>query len=761
MILYSNSTDLKKIDKFIRFFIYPLWDLNLKVGYAVRSENQAIELSTKDHVIKTSMLDSRIICGSQIIYEKTINKFFKEVSVTAYELLENKINEREEKLIDIGYDYFKNEPNIKESEGSLRDINLIFWSLKIFNISRKQENSADQILTKKEKRKLISSLEFLLLLRCFLHYESDRNHDKLTFEFQHQISKLIFPNFKKNMGINSRVEKMMKNYFFEIRKTKNLAQIIVKLIKENFNKVKLVYAPSTINLSKILSGFLKNLTNDKNSVNEQRLLFDFSSKIKKEVYSEKKNIFNFKKILFSSDNKKILLLNDLGILQKIIPEFSRISDLPQFDRYHSLTVGQHTLRALNILKELKENKPSNQTYIFAKKLLSKNKQLKPLYYSTLLHDIGKGSGNKHSQEGSKLSRRILKRLNEDDTTIFNVQWLIENHLMMSNLAFKRDLGDFSVIKKAAEKIGSTDRLVNLFLLTVFDISAVDHGLWNDWKSTLLCNLFEKLENEIKRPKNNISLNEKILLIKSKIIKDSNKINSNKIKEISRITYPNYWLLQSKEMITFQIESFFLKKNMDSQCIIRPEQSSKFYSVIIFTKDRPKLFLDLISIFTSERISIHQARIFTLADQTVIDTFTISLNYLNDKILTDKYFDTLSKKLLENTPAKFDKLSNYERMKTEFLKKKIEINIDNKLSSTYTVLTVKTNDRFALLYDLSKILLNNRLVIFTAKISTDGDFVEDSFHIRTEYGSKLLGHMQIKNLEAEIYKLLSRKVTNAN
>ena len=96
LILYSNSTDLKKIDKFIRFFIYPLWDLNLKVGYAVRSENQAIELSTKDHVIKTSMLDSRIICGSQIIYEKTINKFFKEVSVTAYELLENKINEREE-----------------------------------------------------------------------------------------------------------------------------------------------------------------------------------------------------------------------------------------------------------------------------------------------------------------------------------------------------------------------------------------------------------------------------------------------------------------------------------------------------------------------------------------------------------------------------------------------------------------------------------------------------------------------------------------
>ena len=56
---------------------------------------------------------------------------------------------------------------------------------------------------------------------------------------------------------------------------------------------------------------------------------------------------------------------------------------------------------------------------------------------------------------------------------------------MSDLAFKRDLGDFSVIKKAAKKINSMERLTNLFLLTALDISAVDQGLWNDWKARLL------------------------------------------------------------------------------------------------------------------------------------------------------------------------------------------------------------------------------------------------------------------------------------
>ncbi len=177
----------------------------------------------------------------------------------------------------------------------------------------------------------------------------------------------------------------------------------------------------------------------------------------------------------------------------------------------------------------------------------------------MLHDIGKGSGDDHSKVGSRISSKVLKRLNENNSTITETRWLIENHLLMSDLAFKRDLGDFSVIKKAAKKINSMERLTNLFLLTALDISAVDQGLWNDWKARLLKTLFEKLEKEINRPSGVVSLNEKISLIKKDIIQSSNIISSSLVDDVSKITYPNYWLLQSKEMIAFQIEKFLLKR----------------------------------------------------------------------------------------------------------------------------------------------------------------------------------------------------------
>ena len=755
LFLYSNEVNLKEVEEFIQFFIYPLWDLQLKVGYAVRSEKEAIDLSIKDHVIKTSMLDARFICGSKKIFKDTIYKFSSEVRMSGYDLLKDKIAEREEKLVDLGYDYFRNEPNIKESEGSLRDINLIFWALKIFTISKRKQTS--KLLTRNEKKKLSESLEFLLLIRCLLHYEARRSCDKLTFDFQHQISRIIFSKKTKDKGLQDSVEKMMKNYFFQIRKTKNLAQIIVRLIKENFEQNTQITSPKKINLDNIFSKFLENLINSKNSVQEERLMFEFSSRIKSNTYKQIKTINYFKEILFSEKIDKIFLLNDLGILQKIVPEFSKILDLPQFDRYHSLTVGQHTLRALNFLKDLKSKKLRNNTYKFVYKILKRNEDLKPLYYSTLLHDIGKGSGDDHSKVGSRISSKVLKRLNEDNSTISETRWLIENHLLMSDLAFKRDLGDFSVIKKAAKKINSMERLINLFLLTALDISAVDQGLWNDWKARLLKTLYEKLEKEINRPSSVVSLNEKISLIKKDIIENSKVITSSIIDNVSRITYPNYWLLQSKEMITFQIEKFFEKKKIGNVCEIRKRSTENFFSVIIFTKDRPQLFLDLISIFTSEKISIHQARIFTLADETVIDTFTISLNLNKNLVYSKKYLNELKQKLSLQKPQKFEEASQYNFSNRNFLKKKIEIFFDNKLSSTYTVLTVITNDRLGLLYDLSKVLLKSKLVIFTAKITTNGDFVEDSFHLRTEYGSKFTNEYKIKDLESQIYTMLSQKL----
>ena len=102
----------------------------------------------------------------------------------------------------------------------------------------------------------------------------------------------------------------------------------------------------------------------------------------------------------------------------------------------------------------------------------------------------------------------------------------------------------------------------------------------------------------------------------------------------------------------------------------------------------------------------------------------------------------------------------KKINQKIIKKKVDIQVDNNSSSTYTVLVVNTNDRPGLLYDISKILIKNKLVISMAKISTDGDFVEDSFHLRNEFGFKINNEVVTENLKNEIKKSLEKELENA-
>ena len=159
--------------------------LGLKVGYAVRSLKRINSFfSEKDHIIKATMLDVRLICGCKNLFDKLLKDYFKKIKKIK-KFINEKIEEREQRIKAIGFDYFRNEPNLKGSEGSLRDLNLINWCIKILAISNYDNlKFTSKLLTNNEKRKIRTGLEFLLTLRSHLHYESGRLNDKLTFDYQ-------------------------------------------------------------------------------------------------------------------------------------------------------------------------------------------------------------------------------------------------------------------------------------------------------------------------------------------------------------------------------------------------------------------------------------------------------------------------------------------------------------------------------------------------------------------------------------------------
>jgi [protein-PII] uridylyltransferase len=213
------------------------------------------------------------------------------------------------------------------------------------------------------------------------------------------------------------------------------------------------------------------------------------------------------------------------------------------------------------------------------------------------------------------------------------------------------------------------------------------------------------------------------------------------------------------MIILQIENFFLKKKKNFSFIIKKADEKYFFDLILVTKDRSKLFLNLISIFVYDKVSIYEARIFTLDDGTVIDTFKFSIDF------NQKFNAIDEERILSSIKEKLDKLGKEQVIlikenpvkKIKIIHTMMDVTIDNQSSSTYTILNVKTNDRPKLLYDISKILIRNKVVISMAKISTNGDFVEDSFHLRSQHGLKIENTSQINNIINEINKQLSENI----
>ena len=763
LFIYTERFEKKEIEYIVQFLLFPLWDLGFKIGYAVRNLTESVDFPKHDHIIQTSMLDARRICGSKKLFNYVMKRFEKDVSKSGFNLLKKKILERKNRLIELSYDYFRNEPNLKENEGSLRDLNLIFWGLRILQLKNKSQE-LNNFLTNKEKKELRESLEFLLLLRCHLHYQSQRANDKLSFDYQHSISKKIQKYFKSTdlENNNANVEKMMRDYFLQIRNTKNLAEVIVQVLEEKLQEKKNRSLSPSIPRKKpkdILGKFLKKLSTGEDQPNEKRLILENIKNLEEEEIFTKENVRRIKKIFFSRKKERFICLSDLGILSRILPEFAKIEYLPQFDRYHSLTVGQHTIKAVNILKDFEAKRMDRKNYGFFYQVLKKKYNRKALYFATLLHDIGKGRGGEHNIKGAKIARKVVSRFNESSEIAKETGWLVLNHSMLSDVAFKKDLEDHSVIRKVSKSIKTIPRLTSLFLLTVTDISAVEQGLWNYWKASLLRELYLKLENQIKNPKEIISLGDRIEKIKLNIVKKSKKISALSLRGFSKIAYPNYWLLQSEKMIILQIENFFLKKKKNFSFIIKKADEKYFFDLILVTKDRSKLFLNLISIFVYDKVSIYEARIFTLDDGTVIDTFKFSIDF------NQKFNAIDEERILSSIKEKLDKLGKEQVIlikenpvkKIKIIHTMMDVTIDNQSSSTYTILNVKTNDRPKLLYDISKILIRNKVVISMAKISTNGDFVEDSFHLRSQHGLKIENTSQINNIINEINKQLSENI----
>ena len=771
LFLYKKAN--KNIKNFITSLNNSLWDVGLEVGISFLTLKQAIIDSKKDIKTVTKFAESRHLIGDEDYY----GEFVRSIKILIGRMNPLKLSEM--KLLELveRHDYYLGiksnlEPQIKEGIGGLRDIHTIIWvSIFMFNILKLEDLIQINIFTSKEIKELRSAWKFLLTVRAFIHLFNDSKGDSLSIENQLKISKkLSYRNNQKEKG----VERFMKHLFVNIAKIESLlntfySKLPEELIIKTIHKSKPAKTKSLDKKYFIEKGFvhLKNY-NSKNLL--QNWLGVFESSLKhnlfvhprflKTIEEKRKQIkksmtpdqYQTVVNIISSKNNPIQVLrnlNDTKVLNELFPEFGRVWGQVQFDIYHHYTTDEHLLLTLYHLHELKKKS-------FYKEIYSRLHQKVALHVALLFHDIGKKGPKSHSIYGKELTQKIFKRLPlsvEDQELSL---WLIENHLLMSDIAFKNDPQDPDVIASFTAIANTQEKVNSLFLFTLCDIAAVGPNILNEWRISLLRSLLFNARDFLQRGLDTANYSSSVQeSLKKMVLEQADKEMKVFIKKSIRY-FPNlYWEAFSSKMI-LDIFSFYLdyQKNKKELSVQFLNYNNKEYgAVIVICPNRSGVLKDIVAGFHSSQINILGSRIISLNNNDIIDVFWVTSSI--QKAIVEK---NEQERVIQNITASLnqEELETYQPLFPSKIKVEVEprITIDNQMSKLATTFQILSGDRQGLLMDILQIFHDQNMSVQSAKISTYGEKVFDIFQITDLKNKKVKDTQILKTIEDQLLKILS-------
>ena len=773
LLLLSKTGLSKEEQKKIEKFISLLWDLGLEIGHSVRTLKQAKKQAREDVYTMTNMLEFRKIAGTDELHRMYLSIIDTKNLWRNKSFIQKKVQEQIDRHQSFNNTSYNLEPDIKSSPGGLRDIHTIDWLIKNSARNMSESDKLTGALTTEERKELNKAKYWLWVIRYLTHLEANREEDRLLFEHQIPVAMKLFPSAKSS---NQAAEKLMHRYYRSSLSISEINSTFIQSIRENYELTKFsrkkkldsnFYIKNNLihlyemegfkrNPSLLLDLFIK-LSENPNvkGIGSQtlRALKRDRDLIDSDFRSKKQNILLFLKLLKS---KRLLVtqlekMKDLGILGRYLPEFGRITGQMQYDLFHIYTVDAHTLEVLRNMRWMTLGK-SEEKFPLAAKIINKLPKLEILYIAGLYHDIGKGRGSDHSNLGKVIVRNFCKKhlFTKEDTKL--IEWLVENHLLMSVTSQKKDLTDNSVVKEFAEKVGNVETLNYLYCLTVADVSATNPNLWNSWNASLLRQLYDRTKLYFR---DSILLNNSIDEQKSKALKLIKKYKSSEIENLWDRFYPDYFE-GSDHFDLSQHAEIILSSKQEAIVEMIEQDKESLSSIFIHTKDRANLFATIVGILDSENINFIDAKLYGMKNGFCTDLITISdqgnkvdLESTKAKVLIDKLNQALNEKVLKPKIVKKRLPRHLKHFQTT-----TEIGFNHDVSNRWTNLEIKTADRPGLLASICQVFLKHGALIKKARIATYGEKAEDRFSITSKQDTPFIKKNDLNNLLSDLKTSLS-------
>ncbi len=761
------------------YMLYILWDLHLKVGYSTRSPKDCITLSRQDLSIRTSMLEARYLWGDRALFAESKKSFVRRVITgSGPKFVEDKLAERDARHIRMGDTRYVVEPNVKEGKGGLRDLQTMWWIAKyLYGVNSISELVPAGMLTRQEYRHFRKAESFLMTVRVAMHYLSARAEERLSFDLQRQISELL--RYKDRPGASG-VERFMKHYFLIAKQVGDLTRIFCAVLETREQKKPLLarllptkkfedfrldgdrlnivglddFTTTPLHMLKIFQ-----VANDAGyDIHPQALhaiqqnLSRIDSKLRRDPVAN--DIFLSLLTAKTTKEDSLRKMNEAGVLGKFIPDFGRIVAQMQYDMYHHYTVDEHTIRAVGLLAKI-EARLLIDDHPVASAVVPKVVSRRVLYIAVFLHDIAKGRGGNHSILGAEVAEKLCPRLGLTLAETESVAWLVRNHLLMSHIAFKRDLSDNKTISDFVAVVQSPERLKLLLALTVVDIRAVGPNTWNSWKGQLLRDLYYASEEMLLLGHATIARGERVAQKQTNLRESLNEWPQTETDAHASRFSDAYWIAEEVDVLA--LNAILMKDTHQAGEVLGVatlvDQTRGLTTVSIFTRDHPGLFAQMSGALSKAGATIIGARVHTTRDGMAIDNFDIqSIDDTAD--VTEERLIRLKDMIvsaLKNPNAATERPSFRQALAQKDAAFHVEpaVIIDNGASNRSTIIEVNAKDRPGLLFDLAEALYRLKLSIFSAHVATYGERAVDVFYVCDLLGKKIENKIRLNNIEKKL------------
>ena len=774
----------------IESMLYMMWDLKLKVGHASRTIKDCVRLAGDDYTIRTSLVECRFLAGDEALATALGTRLWEDLfKSTASDFIEAKLTERGERHRKQGGQRYMVEPNVKEGKGGLRDLQSLFWISKYVNGVTDAAELVDlKVFTAEEFETFVTAEDFLWAVRCHLHLISGRAMDQLTFDLQVEVATAM--GYTDHGGRRG-VEHFMQAYFRQATHVGELTRIFLTALEANHTKSepmllrllarkKRAKAPYAIKQNRLTvadqDAFFADKLNMLRIFEEAlrtgtflhpdalRLITANLDIIDDDMRNSREARRIFIDLLLKHGNPERALrrMNEIGVLEAFIPEFGPIVAMMQFNMYHHFTVDEHTIQVVSNLAQI-ERKELIEELPVASGILDRGVNRKVLYVALLLHDIGKGRDEDHSILGAQIARKIAPRLGLNKKECDTVEWLIRYHLLMSDVAQKRDISEPRTVRGFANAVKSVERLDLLTVLTVCDIRGVGPGTWNNWKAVLIRNLYKATKSALQTGLEDLNREHREAEAKRALRAQLTDWTSKSLKtEIGR-HYGPYW--QGLPLSAQVVFAELLHDISDDQIKIdlMLDEDRDATRACFAMVDHPGLFSRMTGALAIVGANVVDARTYTSKDGYATAVFWVQDNDGNpyDAARLPRLRSMIKRTLMGEVVAR-EALKEKDKIKKRERAFRVPTNIsfDNEGSEIYTIIEVDTRDRPGLLYDLTRTLAENHVYIASAVIATYGEQVVDTFYVKDIVGLKYHSETKRAALERKLREAIIKGAERA-